>query len=263
MAVEREQLAFEINSLRQTIASLRIQIAYPELATGDPATLEADLARSVELLERLSAGMAALPTAETTSTTETLDMLVMQRHLQDLEARYVGISLSLLEQPDAVGPPTEAQASDRTRDEIGWFTAGPAGLLAGVLGMIVLLLLTDRVKRPLRTLGDSAPLTPIGLVDRARPGAGLRPWYPRAGQATRRRQVQALRAALDRAVGDGPVSVGLVGVSVPEADVQALAADLAASVAASGHSRSSHRCFVHQSQRPGRVRIRFARFGRS
>ena len=234
-AAQREQLSFEINSLRQTIASLRIQVAYPELATADPATLEADLARSEALMERLSVGLADLPTVETTSTTETLDMLVLQRHLQDLEARYVSISLSLLEQPDAIGPIGNPFYIDQTRDELGLLLAGPGGLLAGVLAMLVLLLLADRIKRPLRALEDVQPLTPIGVIDRARPGAGVRPWYPRAGQARRRRQVQALRAALDRAVGDGAVSVSLVGVSVPESDVQALAADLAASVAASGH----------------------------
>ena len=186
-------------------------------------------------MERLSVGLADLPTVETTSTTETLDMLVLQRHLQDLEALYVSISLSLLEQPDAIGPIGNPFYIDQTRDELGLLLAGPGGLLAGVLAMVVLLLLADRIKRPLWALEDVQPLTPIGVIDRARPGAGVRPWYPRAGQARRRRQVQALRAALDRAVGDGAVSVSLVGVSVPESDVQALAADLAASVAASGH----------------------------
>lgn len=233
-AAERDQLQFEINSLRQHIASLRVQLAFPDLATSDPDTLQADLDRSQDLLFRLTQGLAALPSETVTETTQSLDTLVLQRHLQDLEARYVSFSLGLLEQPDVIGPISPAFVADNSRDDIGTALAGGSGLLAGALGVIVIVLIADRLRPTLWTVEDLAPFSVTAVIDGGRPGANGRPWYPAANGAPRRRQLQTFRAALDPVVGEASASIGVLGIGVQQVEVQALAADLAVSVAASG-----------------------------
>jgi Mrp family chromosome partitioning ATPase len=62
-------------------------------------------------------------------------------------------------------------------------------------------------------------------------------WYQGSRSDSRRRSdVQALRATLDGITADGAVTIGLSGVGASSASVQELAADLSASIAASGRS---------------------------
>lgn len=236
-------LSSQLSTLRQRAASISLQLAYPELAEpgADPEALAVELAALRDLITRISADLAAIQPADavtqTTEPTVNLESLVIEQRLRNFESQYVETSLRLLELTDTEGVGDEVLASNVTRPERSELQAGALGLIAGLVLAAGAAFGSDRIRRPVLGPDDELPLAVLGTVQRARPTSrAASPWYPRSTGTPRRRDVQALRAALDASIGESAVTVGMVGVGASNAEVQALVADLAASIAASGRT---------------------------
>lgn len=239
----------QLSSLRRRAAALSLAIRFPELGTaldedGAPlsaadvrtklATVEGTIVRLQAEYDRLA---ATSPGAEGPDGSVSLEILVIDQKVRDLESQYIDTALTLEE---LSGGGTSSVVSNRT--EIANVTpiptspasAGMLGLVLGAALAAVVVVATDRLRRRVLGIEDDLALPIIAIVDPARPGAGPgRPWYPDA-VGRRRGDVQALRAALDGALAGGAVTIGLAGLGATDTAVQELAADLATCIAASG-----------------------------
>jgi len=249
VAAQLSLMDSQLSSLRQRAASLSLAISFPELDTaldeeGSPRSaseLRAKLASVQGTINRLQSEYdsltAANPDASGSDGSGSLDILVIDQQIRDLESQYVETALTL---EDLGGGGSSSVVSNRT--EVINITELPtspirASALGFVLGAVLASLAVvavDRLRQPIYGFENDLALPIIATVDPERTGAsdtGL--WYPRA-DGRRRTDVQALRAALEGVMGDKPVTIGLSGLDSPVAAVQELAADLAVSIASSG-----------------------------
>ncbi len=249
VAAQLSLMDSQLSSLRQRAASLSLAISFPELGTaldeeGNPrpaSELRAELARVQSTTNRLQSDYDSLaatnPDATGSDGSGSLDILVIDQQIRDLESQYVDTALTLEE---LGGGGTSSVVSNRTEvinvTELPT-SAAQASALGFVLGAVLASLAVvsvDRLRRPIYGAESDLALPVIATVDPARPGAELDVlWYLHA-EGRRRTAVQTLRAALDGVIADGPTSIGFASLSASDSAVQELAADLAASIAASG-----------------------------
>jgi len=249
VAAQLSLMDSQLSGLRQRAASLSLAISFPELGTaldeeGNPrpaSELRAELARVQSTTNRLQSEYDSLavtnPEATGSDGSGSLDILVIDQQIRDLESQYVDTALTLKE---LGGGGASSVVSNRT--EVINVTdlptsAAQASALGFVLGAVLASLAVvavDRLRRPIYGAESDLALPVIATVDPDRPEVDLEVlWYPHA-DGRRRTDVQTFRASLDGVMVDGSVSIGLAGLGAADSTVQELAADLAASIAASG-----------------------------
>ncbi len=249
VAAQLSLMDSQLSSLRQRAASLSLAISFPELGTalddeGNPRPsddVRAELARVQGTINRLQSeydNLAATnPDATGSDGSGSLDILVIDQQIRDLESQYVEAALTL---EDLGGGGTSSVVSNTT--EVINVTALPtsatqASALGFVLGAVLASLAVvavDRIRRPIYGIENDLALPVVASVDPARPGAEPDAlWYPHA-EGRRRTSIQALRAALDGIIASGSVTIGVSGLGAPNSSVQEVAADLAVSIASSG-----------------------------
>jgi len=240
----------QLSGLRERAAALSLAIQFPELGTaldeeGNPrpvSEVRAELATVQSTINRLQSEYDSLastnPDSAGSDGSGSLDILVIDQQIRDLESQYVDTALTLEELGGGGG--TSSVVSNRT--EVINVTELPTspvqasalGFILGAVVAFVVVVAVDRLRRPIYGIESDLALPIIATVDPARPGADLDLlWYPHA-EGRRRTDIQTLRAALDGVMVVGPASIGLASLGASDATTQEMAADLAASIAASG-----------------------------
>ncbi len=246
-------LESQIATLEARAAALALDLAYPELANRDPegadrdpegadrdpGEIAAEMAGLETLLIRLNQDLEALPTEETepSSSADRLAKLALERRLRNGEIRYLDLAVRLGTAKQAGGLSEEVVViSDETPLPLPLPLAALAGFLAGGAIATVVLLLVDRVRRPVWGMEDLENIPGLGMVPASRPDASsTRPWYPTAGADPRRLALQRVRAALEGAMPHRPATLAITGLRAASDEVHALAADLASAFAAAGN----------------------------
>ncbi|MCH8130201.1 MAG: hypothetical protein IIC70_09930 [Acidobacteria bacterium] len=239
-------LESQIATLEARAAALALDLAYPELANRDPelanrdpGEIAAEMAGLETLLIRLNRDLEALPTEETepSSSADRLAKLALERRLRNGEIRYLDLAVRLATAKQAGGLSEEVVViSDETPLPLPLPLAALAGFLAGGAIATVVLLLVDRVRRPVWGMEGLENIPGLGMVPASRPDASsTRPWYPTAGADPRRLALQRVRAALEGAMPHRPATLAITGLRAASDEVHALAADLASAFAAAGN----------------------------
>ncbi len=239
-------LESQIAALEARAAALVLGLAYPELVDGDPEEADrdpqevtAELAGLETLLIRLNRDLKALPTEETepANSADRLAKLALERRLRNNEARYLDLAVRLATAKEAGGLSEQVVViSDETPLPISLPLVALVGFLAGGAIAIAVLLLVDRVRRPVWGVEGLEAIPGLGVVPASRPDASsIRPWYPTAAAGPRRVALQGVRAALDGAVPRRPATLAITGLRAPSDQVHALAADLASALVAAGN----------------------------
>jgi len=230
----------KLSELRQEAASIQLQLAVPDLAQADADALQQQLSATTQVISKLEAEMNSLTapptTSDTTGTTvpSDMDVLVLQRRISDLQSQYIDLSLRLVDLGTTGDLNGDVTVIDRTPSNVGRRIAAAGGLVVGLLIALGVVLALDAVRRPLRGTGDVVIVPSLGLIEpAASKERGSAPWYAGETKTRRKGQIQSVRAALTAAISSGStLGVGPLGVSTD--DARLLAADLAASVAATG-----------------------------
>jgi len=249
VAAQLSLMDSQLSALRQRAAALSLAIQFPELGTaldedGNPRTasdLRGELARVQSTINRLQSEYDSLaatnPDATGSDGSGSLDILVIDQQIRDLESQYVDTALTLEE---LGGGGTSSVVSNRT--EVINVTELPTspvqasalGFILGALIAVIMVVAVDRLRKPIYGIESDLALPIIASVNPDRSGADDEmPWYPH-GEGSRRTDIQALRSGLDAVVAGGSVAIGLAGLSASDSVVQELAADVAVSITASG-----------------------------
>ena len=233
----RRFLESQLSALQARAAALALELAYPELSSREPEEIEDELSGLEGLILTLTRDLEALPEEEVAqqSTEERLEQMALERRLRQEEARYLDLSLRLAGFREGSGFTNNVLIDDETASLLPLPLAAVAGFIGGAALAIAVLLLFDRVRRPILGLEDLEEVPLLGVVPPGRPDASsVEPWYPTAAPGLRRFAVQGVRAAIDGAVRRGPATVAVTGLRADADDVHALAADLASAMATSG-----------------------------
>jgi hypothetical protein len=230
----------KLGELRQEAASIRLQLAVPDLAETDTAALQQQLDVTTQVIAKLETELNSLtpPSSPSTTTdpaeTTDMDVLVLQRRINDLESQYIDLSLRLVDLGTTGDLNGGVTVTDETVSPVGRKVAGAAGLVVGLLLAFGAILALDAVRRPLRAVGDVAVAPSLGLVDPASSKErGPMPWYVGETKKRRKGQIQSVRSALSATIKAGS-TLGISPLGVSTDDARLFAADLAASVAATG-----------------------------
>jgi hypothetical protein len=249
VASELSLIESQLATLRQQAALLSVASRFPELGIAvdeegiplDPETVQAELAATQDLLARVQAAYEALrtsnPVQEAVDEDTSLELLVIDQKLRDLESQYIETALTI---DELKGDGSSSVLSNQTETvNVTAAAASPTrnglfGLVLGALLAIALILITDRMRRPLLGIETDLDLPTVARVDLTRYGSGGdEPWYPDSS-GRRRGDVQAVRSALDQLDATGTVTIGFAGLGASASAVQELAGDVATSVAVSG-----------------------------
>jgi len=251
-----QALQAQIEALRASYNSLSVELLDPILRTT--AVIEAERNAVLQALVALQLQLQSLcvdndsrvcqPLALTPeqATTDPSFGFSVENLEQDLELRFWQIEANQLEEAyrelflrkvelDTIATVDETVLRDSTLIPVNPVAnqalALVAGLLVGVLGLMV----ADRIRKPIWSaveVDSRATLPEIAPRGWATPSG---PWYTTTGPGERKSGIQALRAFVEGLNADNGVAVGIVGLAVHPEDIQELAADLASSVAVSGH----------------------------
>ncbi|NNF64309.1 MAG: hypothetical protein HKN07_08600 [Acidimicrobiia bacterium] len=209
----------------------------------DVAALQAELDTLLNALRDVEARIAELPAVDPAmeeiplSTVDSLDELVLEQRIQDLEDEYIALSLSLQEESGQATVTGDVSVQDTTPEFQSRLTSGLTGVLVGIFLAAVAIAGFDLFRKKVWVVDDLEELSGLAEVPlRPRLVPDDRPWYTSVGPNRRRREVQTIRAALEAPMAKGPMTVGLTGLRAKSQNVQELAADLATSLAVAGRS---------------------------
>jgi hypothetical protein len=233
LAAERAALESQLSSAVQERASLEAKLLDPDLAAEARAEAEERLSSVAFLIETVESRLSLLPESPepTIDSATRLQILVLERRLRDLEAQYVAAALRQNE-VGSEGLVGESYVIDLTGDEFSLVTASLVGLLASCMAGIAAVIAWDRINDPIRSSDDLASPLLVSVAQRDESGDDLT-WYLTSRNATRRSNIQKLRAQIDRPTGGSVVLVEPVDSDITLASAS-LAVDLAASLATTG-----------------------------
>lgn len=209
----------------------------------DVAALQAELDTLLNALRDVEARIAELPAVDPEmeelplSTVDSLDELVLEQRIQDLEDEYIALSLSLQEESGQATVTGDVSVQDTTPEFQSRLTSGLTGVFVGAFLAAVAVAGFDLFRKKVWVVDDLEELSGLAEVPlRPRVVPDDRPWYTSVGPNRRRREVQTIRAALEAPMAKGPMTVGITGLRAKSQNVQELAADLATSLAVAGRS---------------------------
>lgn len=234
--VQRQALTVQLEVATRELVAVKAQLLNPSLSIverneldAQQSSAEATIAAIGPLLEELPAG-----SYEIAETQDRLEALVLQRRLRDLESKYVATSLRVAE-GESQGLVAVPFVFELSRNTLSPLLSTLLGLAVGAFLGALAVVASDRVNDPVRTVDDASGLTTIRVSRRPRRQVGSIDWYSTAEGKSRRVDVQALRARVDRLAGRGKV-VLIGGVGAAPRDVVDVGIDLATSVAVTGRT---------------------------
>lgn len=237
----RTALASQIAGLVARQAQLEIWIDNPGLIPADDEgevppvdELEGEFETNEAILTELRDQLATIP-ASTATNAERLELEALQAKAATLEKQYV--NLFSRRESGIPGFYADPLVADVTSSERPLWIGALAGAVVGALLGAAIAIGREAARQPIRSPQDLVGVSVLGVVSTERKGASDAPaWYPDSF-SVRRRDVQALRAAID-ATADERFAVAITAVGDPSGkrwpDTAALAADVAASYAVAG-----------------------------
>ena len=241
---QQEQDLAEITDLDLSIDAVIAAIRQTWLSEASATTAQ-DRAIFVEqrenlqdLLEDFRAERAALPAVPPTaalSTEQALELQSLQARRLQVDEEYQRLFLRKL---GVAGEGTYegVSAIPFASDPLDPVLVATAGLVGGALIAVAGLLMVARTRRII-WLPEDVEVPVLGQIpSRQIQAHGNEAWYDETEPGPRKTAVQALRSAVQAQAHSGGATIALTGHNVPSEDVQALAADLAGSMASAGDS---------------------------
>lgn len=245
-------LEAQVDALNKQIGSLAVDLSTDpddEEAIEDIATLEdavnallAEVEKEEALLAVVTGEENGSPQATTAAEDESDGATDLDWRKAALEARQAELQAGYEELFDMVATGRSVLpavvVSNLTGDPFPLVLAGLLGLIVGLMAALALVIVDDRMRRPiwLATEGGAVPI--LGEVpSRPRSGRGPgEPWYPTAPPGPRKAGVQRVLAGLMGFVESRPGAIGVAGLDAEPEEVRELAIDLSASTAMSEYS---------------------------
>lgn len=228
--------------LNQQIAAVRGRIV--ALTVADAVASEEQRAENATERTRLESiraelqaelsRLAPLPSAKL-SVADRLRRDALQRGLDLLSVDYERLALRTLGVASG-GRLEPATFSDLSPEPASQLTNGLVGLLGGVGLAIMAVMFVTRARGEFWLPEDlSIPLLAEVPSRKLSPMSGP-PWYDSAEAGRRKESIQALRTALEGAIGSEGLAVAVLGDKVDSSSGQALAVDLSTSFASAGRT---------------------------
>jgi hypothetical protein len=233
---QRSALLSQLESAAMDAVALDARLLDQSVPDEERADLEAQLAAAEAVLSSIGPRLDALPASSAAmSDTETrLEALVLEQRRRELESQYVSAALRRAE-GGVEGLVGEPSVRDRSNRPVSPVLALLAGLIAGSLLGVVAVAASDRVRQPVRTVDDIPGMALLEVSQRSRRLPAAVDWYQAAADDSRRAQIQALRARLERLLDQRSV-VLVGGIEAPPRDVTDFALDLASAIGATGRT---------------------------
>ncbi len=239
--VERQRtfLVIQQTALRKRSEDLTVQLTLSEFDDNiDRVEVEAELAEVDVRLAEVEDELAALPEPPAIpepTITDTLDGIVLDTIISNLQNEYVTLSLRLLEESEQSALSDQVVVVNQTPPFRSRFATAAAAGAGAMMAALLTLLVLDQLRGAVWTPDDIEEVEVLGSVPRRpRRSDPDAPWYVTTPSNRRRRNLQAVRAGLDRAMAAGPTTLLLTGIRTKPNDVHELAADLAASIGVAG-----------------------------
>lgn len=231
---QRELLLAQIGAVTDRL----VQLAVAEGSATDAATrqeIDAERRSQEENLRDLRAQLAELPDPPTPSEltpAESLQLTSLQAQLDALAADHQRLTLRQEGVTDEGLEPITVL--NLTPEPLPPVATASIGLLGGLLVAVLALVFINRTRAPV-WLSDDIRLQVLASVPTRRVSFDvLDNWYQTAEPGPRKDAVQALRAAVEVHVTTSGPTIALTGLSTDPQGVQALASDLASSMASAG-----------------------------
>jgi Mrp family chromosome partitioning ATPase len=236
LAAQRSLLEAEVTAVTDRI----VELAVLEGSALDTQTRQAIVAESADQEDKLGelrAQLATLPEAPSAvelTPAESLRLASLQAQLDALTADYERLSLR---QEGVTGEGLEQVTTlDLTPEPLAPIATASIGLLGGLLIAVLTLVFINRTRRPV-WLAEEIGVPVLGSAPSRRVNSDTSEnWYDTAEPGPRKAAVQALRAAVEAQISAPGATIAVTGLGVPPEGVQALAADLASSMASAGSS---------------------------
>ncbi len=147
-------------------------------------------------LEELNAQLEALPAeGEAPESAEQVQKQLLEEEFQAVLDQHTALATAGPEGEQSFGT---AVTEDVTPQAANLLINGLLGAVAGLLLGLAVLIVADRIRRPVWTTGDLDAVPALGEVPARTPvSSGPRPWYQTVRRSPRKQAVQALRAAID------------------------------------------------------------------
>lgn len=241
---EEEALIADIDLLEQQITNINGRLAQIPLDLAAAATAEdrsllnserqtLELARTELIVEREALGTRPEPSL---TPQEQLQLSTLMARMELLNQDYQRLGLRQLGVLAGLGSAEGISVVEIASEPVDPLLVLAAGLVGGLLISVVGLVMVSRTRR-IVWLPEDVDVPILGQIP-SRPVSSnaAEPWYDSAEAGTRKTAVQALRSSVQaHAISEGS-TIAMVGHSVAPQDVQALAADLAGSMASAGES---------------------------
>ncbi|HEX2369036.1 MAG TPA: hypothetical protein VHM94_07375 [Acidimicrobiia bacterium] len=236
---EREELQEQINALEDRLGDLRVETILGPTQNPlseeerTPEDVEAEVAEVEAALDELNAQLDDLPAeGEAPQSAEQVERQLLEEQYQAILEQYTTLATADPEDELSFGT---AVTEDVTPEPANLLINGLLGAVAGLLLGLAVLIIADRIRRPVWTTSDLDAVPALGEVPARTPiTGGRRPWYSTVRRSPRKQAVQALRAAIDGRARQRHLALGFTGMDVSSRDAHALAADYAMSLATAG-----------------------------
>ncbi len=236
---DREQIQESIDALEDRLSGLRVEdilgpTQNPQAEEERTAEdVDAEIAEVEDALEVLQAELEALPAeGEAPQSAEQVQKQLLEEEFQAVLDQHTALATAGPEGEQSFGT---AVTEDVTPQAANLLINGLLGAVAGLLLGLAVLIVADRIRRPVWTTGDLDAVPALGEVPSRTPiSSGPRPWYQTVRRSPRKQAVQALRAAIDGRARQRHLALGFTGMDVSSRDAHAVAADYAMSLATAG-----------------------------
>ena len=236
---DRELLEEQIAALEDRLADLRVEeiLGPTQNPQAEEERTEQDVLDDIDEVEaglvELNAQLEELPAeGEAPESAEQVQKQLLEEEFQAVLDQHTALATAGPEGEQSFGT---AVTEDVTPQAANLLLNGLLGAIAGLLLGLAVLIIADRIRRPVWTTGDLDAVPALGEVPARTPvSSGPRPWYQTVRRSPRKQAVQALRAAIDGRARQRHIAVGFAGMDVSSRDAHALAADYAMSLATAG-----------------------------
>ncbi|MGB7860514.1 MAG: hypothetical protein WBM90_08455, partial [Acidimicrobiia bacterium] len=241
-SADQEQLIEDLALLNAQIDSINarlIELVVLE-AGADPETRAAIAIERANLnsqLTRLRGEIAALDPIEppALSVEDELLLAALQARLESLSSEYQRLYLRKLGVTGSGGV-EPVVVMELTPEPLDPVISASIGLLGGLLVALLAIIFITRTRKTV-WLAEDIDLPLLGEVPSRKIGANTAEnWYDTAEAGPRKSAIQALRSSVEAQVSPGGGTIALTAHNVQSEVVQALAADLASSLASAGTS---------------------------
>ena len=231
-------LSAQLAQLQQTAVQLAVDLALYDFRDieRERAEISAELDVVEDQIAELQARIDELQPDSTTSTERDLRIQALRQQEAEITQQYLELFLNQAEAAaitSAGGIDTDTVSADPISPRL----AAVGGSVLGILIALATALLWDFTRKPIWAPDDVVVAPVLGTLSprrlsTAREGS----WYPNARTGRRIGDIQSIRASLEGVIDDFPtvVASGRLGASAKEH--KAAVGDLAASLAAVGHS---------------------------